>query len=113
MANLTWIHLFVLIFAAFRLTHLVVYDKITAFLRKPFIETTMDYDENGNAQEIAKIKGTGFRHWMGTLLSCHWCTGVWCAILVVLVDLYAPVAFPLLVILAVAGAAAVMETLIP
>lgn len=99
--HLGWFDLVILILASFRLTHLIVFDSITEFIRKPFL------DESG--QEII-IKGTGIRHFMGKLLSCYWCTGIWSSILVVLLYVYVPVTYPVFLILAVAGAAAFIES---
>ncbi len=28
-------------------------------------------------QRLQKVKGKGLRKWIGELLSCYWCTGVW------------------------------------
>jgi hypothetical protein len=111
--KISWIHLFVLILATFRLTHLIVYDKITAFIRRPFIEASGELDENGGPRQTIYIKGSGLKHWIGSLLSCHWCAGIWCSIIVILVYMYLPAAFPALIILAVAGAAALIESHVP
>ena len=77
MDKISWIELVILCLAAFRLTHLLVFDKITAFIRKPFIEIYTDENENGEQEQLLRIKGTGLRYWIGSLLSCHWCTGIW------------------------------------
>lgn len=110
MLGITWISLVVLILASFRLTRLIIYDKITAFLRKPFIETTYELDKNGEFEEVLKVKGTGLRYWIGSLLSCYWCTGIWTTIAIILLYAFVPASHIVLVILAVAGAAALIES---
>lgn len=35
--ELTWMALIMLVLASYRLTHLIVFDKITEFIRKPFL----------------------------------------------------------------------------
>lgn len=110
MADLSWLDLAVLILASFRLTHLIVFDEITSFLREPFFSVTYEVDSAGQVIQHTQFKGNGLRKWVGKLLSCHWCVGIWSALLLVALYLYVPTAYPLLLVLAVAGAAAVIET---
>lgn len=110
MKEITWIHLFILVLASFRLTHLIVFDEVTSFLRKPFLTVTYESDESGQIVRQVDIKGTGLRYWIGLLLSCHWCVGIWSSVIIVALYLYVPVIFPILVVLAIAGAAAVIES---
>lgn len=100
----------VLVLASFRLTHLIVFDEITSCLRKPFLTVVYEPDESGQIVRQVDIKGTGFRYWIGLLLSCHWCVGIWSSAVIVVLYLYVPIAFPLLLVLAVAGAAAAIES---
>ncbi|MFO7264206.1 MAG: DUF1360 domain-containing protein [Bacillota bacterium] len=108
--ELTWLELVVLVLASFRLTRLIVYDEITAFLRDPFFTVTYEDDGTGRVVRHVHLKGTGLRQWLGTLLSCHWCVGIWSSALVVALHWLVPATFPLLCVLAVAGAAAFLET---
>jgi hypothetical protein len=108
--TISWIHLTILALASFRLTHLLVYDDITSFLRKPFLSVTYTTDQNGAISQQIEIKGKGLRYGIGSVLSCHWCTGMWSSIAVVALYVYAQVLFPLLIILAIAGIAAIIET---
>lgn len=110
MIHLTWLELVILVLASFRLTRLIVYDEITSFLREPFF--TVAYEDDGTGQVVRHVhlKGSGLRQWMGSLLSCHWCVGIWSSATVVGIHLLVPAAFPVLLILAVGGAAAVVET---
>nr|WP_091836188.1 DUF1360 domain-containing protein [Marininema halotolerans] len=110
MENLSWMHFSILILASFRLTHLIVYDEITSFLRNPFLTVTMEPDGNGGWVRKVDIKGTGFRGWMGKLLSCHWCVGIWSTLILVIMFYQLPYSFPFILVLAIAGAAAVVQT---
>ena len=110
MIELNWLELLILALASFRLTHLIVYDDIMEFLRNPFISVSYTTDDQGTIIRETSIQGTGIRYWIGTLLSCHWCTGIWCAMAVVAVYYYIPVLNPILVMLSVAGIAALIES---
>lgn len=110
MLTISWIHLTILALASFRLTHLIVYDDITAFLRTPFLSVSHTTDQNGAITQQVEIKGTGLHYWIGSMLSCHWCTGIWSSIAVVALYVYVQFLFPLLILLAIAGIAAIIET---
>jgi hypothetical protein len=110
MFSISWMHLVVLILASFRLTHLIVFDEITSFIREPFLSVTYEPDASGQLVRQIEIKGSGIRYWIGLLLSCHWCVGIWSSLAVFLVYDFLPQAFPLLLILAIAGAAAIIES---
>lgn len=86
--NHGWFELLLLALAAFRLTHLVVFDKITEPMRKPF-------------------EGRPF---LGTLVTCYWCAGIWISGGLVAGQFLWPALFRWVVgILAVAGAQALIE----
>lgn len=108
--HISWIHLVILTLASFRLTHLIVFDEITSFIRKPFLAVSFEPDESGQIVRKVDIKGTGLRHQIGLLLSCHWCVGIWSSVAIVALYTSYPITFPLFVILAIAGAAAVIES---
>ena len=110
MIAIEWIDLVILVLASYRLTRLIVFDEITSFIRSPFL--TVSYKENDAGQliESVEFKGDGFRNWVGRLLSCYWCVGIWSSLGVVLLYIYLPSFFPLLLILAVAGAAAFIQS---
>ncbi|MGG3479648.1 DUF1360 domain-containing protein [Peribacillus frigoritolerans] len=110
MLVIEWLDFFILIMATFRLTHLIVFDEITSFIRKPFLTATIQENASGQLEEIIEIKGSGLRHFIGSLLSCYWCVGFWCSLISVLTYYYFPAAFPILLVLAVAGAAAFIES---
>lgn len=99
--------------ASFRLTRLLVFDNITEFLRRPFHRIVEETLPDGTVEEYMEIKGTGLRKWIGELLSCHWCTGVWSAIFLYVIYRYNyELAEPLIFILAIAGFAAIVETVV-
>jgi hypothetical protein len=110
MFAISWIHLLILMIASFRLTHLLIYDEITSFLRKPFITVTYEESSSGHIVQQIHIKGTGWRYGVGLFLSCHWCVGIWSSFIVVGLYEFLPSTFPLLLVLAVAGAASVLES---
>ena len=102
-----------LIFASFRLTRLIVFDKITEFIRKPFLEWEEEENEEGVISAYLVIKGTGIRAWIGMLLSCYWCTGIWCSLFLYSFYLLVPsISTPFILILAIAGASGIIETLV-
>ncbi|WP_415761303.1 DUF1360 domain-containing protein [Priestia megaterium] len=108
---MTWIYLTLFVFATFRLTRLIVFDKITAFIRKPFHKIVEDQDEEGNRITYLEIKGKGLRRWIGELLSCYWCTGIWCAVGIYFSYVAVPdIAIPIITILAIAGCAGIVES---
>lgn len=109
----SWFEFFLLSIASFRLTRLLVFDKITIFIRRPFIEEYEETESDGSISTYFKIKGSGLRSWMGELLSCYWCTGIWCAAFLYIGWLFLPHLFkPVIIILAIAGTAAIIETVI-
>lgn len=110
--DISWLMLFILILASFRLTRLVVHDKITSFLRRPFIDE-ITLEENGMPVTYTKIKGSGLQYFIGELLSCTWCSGIWCTALLLLIYVFFPhVGEFIILLLAIAGAAGVIETIV-
>ena len=102
--------LFVLSLASFRMTRLIVYDQITLFIRKPFfIEEEME--EDGEVYYVPYPRG--IRGWIGSLLNCYWCTGMWVTILLYIV--YTCVlteTMHVILIFAIAGIAAIIESIV-
>ncbi|MEC1622784.1 DUF1360 domain-containing protein [Bacillus mojavensis] len=106
MEHLSWLTFFMLILASYRLTHLIVFDKITEFIRKPFMKKRRTVDANGHVNE-KNVPASNF----GYMLNCYWCAGVWCAILIGLGYLFLPdIAVPVIFILSIAGAQAILES---
>ncbi|MDQ0230644.1 DUF1360 domain-containing protein [Metabacillus malikii] len=110
---MTWLSFIIFAFASFRLTRLIVYDKITSFIRAPFHKEIEEVNEQGEVDVYIEMKGTGLRAWIGELLSCYWCTGVWSAAFLYGLWLVWPQGTEvLMMILAIAGIAGVIETLV-
>jgi hypothetical protein len=66
--------------ATFRITRLIVYDKITEPLRRPFFTEVEEVNDDGSIDIYIRPKDKGIRRWVGELFSCHWCTGIWVSI---------------------------------
>ncbi len=81
--------------ATFRLIRLVSYDVMTSFLREP-----LRYFPQGT------FLGT-----LSSLVNCPWCTGVWLSALVVFAYFATPLSWYVILILAVAGVASLLQLL--
>lgn len=77
---------FMLTLATFRITRLLVHDLVMDFVRDQFADATY-----------------GLRLSMHDLLDCPWCTGAWVALFVGFAYFAIPLAWPLILIMAVAG----------
>jgi Protein of unknown function (DUF1360) len=86
---------FLMAFAIFRLVRLFSYDVITKFLR----------------DALTKAPAHSFFGTMSTLISCPWCTGLWFAFFVVFFYFATPLAWPIILILALAGIASLFQVL--
>lgn len=110
---MTLFNFFLFSLASFRLTRLVVFDDITFFLRKPFHEEFKETLEDGSSSTYILIKGTGIRKWIGELMSCYWCMGIWCTAILYSSWIVWPLWMePIIMILAIAGSAAIIETIV-
>jgi hypothetical protein len=107
MKDITWMTYIMLILASYRLTHLIVFDKITEFIRKPFMKKVEVKTEDGVVvKEVPKSM-------FGYLLNCYWCAGIWSAIFLGGFYLWMPrYAIFLIFILSIAGAQAIIETFV-
>ena len=113
MISLSFYELLLISMATFRLTHLFVFDKITEFIRRPFHEVQEELQVDGTVVEYINIKGKGIRKFVGELLSCYWCTGIWTAAFLFLGYMFcSAVFFWIITILAIAGLAAIIEAVI-
>lgn len=111
--NMNFFTFLLLSLAVFRLTRLIVFDKITEFLRSPFFDEIEEVNENGEVEIYYIPKKSGWRHFFGELLSCYWCTGIWAAAGIIGVYFLLPdIAYVIILILAVAGIAAILETIV-
>ncbi|GGF15280.1 sporulation protein YjcA [Halobacillus andaensis] len=89
----TGLELFLIIFATFRVTKLIVQDVIFEPLRAPFFTIVQE-----GTEEWLEPKGV-----IGELVSCQWCVGVWASLFVIFLHLYVPYSELFILILAVAG----------
>ncbi|WP_042455347.1 DUF1360 domain-containing protein [Neobacillus dielmonensis] len=107
------LNLLILSLASFRLTRLVVYDKITEFIRAPFFDEIEEENEEGEREIFYIPKKVGIQHFFGELLSCYWCTGIWTTGAIIFFHYQFPSwSGPVILILAVAGMAAILETIV-
>jgi len=70
-----------IILASFRLTRLVVYDKITRFFRELFVKKKESVRDGVTVVEITPHT-QGFLGTFYDLLHCPWCVGMWSALVV-------------------------------
>jgi hypothetical protein len=102
--DLSWMTFIMIILASYRLTHLIVFDKIAEPLRNIFLK-----EKETKNHEIKKVP----KSLIGYLLTCYWCTGVWSAIFLGLMHLFLPsIAKYIIFILAIAGGQAILETFV-
>jgi hypothetical protein len=111
--EITFLNLLILALASFRLTRLIVFDKISEFIRVPFFDEMEEENEDGVIEVYYIPKKTGVKRFFGELLSCYWCTGIWVSTFIVVADKWCPTyASPIILILAVAGMASTLEAII-
>jgi uncharacterized membrane protein YccF (DUF307 family) len=107
MEELSWMTYIMLILASYRLTHLIVFDKITEFIRKPFMKKIEVHTEHGT--EMKSVPKSMF----GYLLNCYWCAGIWSAILLGGAYLLLPdITIVVVLILSIAGAQCILESFV-
>jgi hypothetical protein len=97
-----------LILASYRFTHLIVFDKITESIRRPFMKKVEVKTENGevHTKEVPKSL-------FGYLLKCYWCAGVWSAIILGGAYLIFPkITFIFIFIFSIAGGQSIIETFV-
>jgi Protein of unknown function (DUF1360) len=111
--EITLLNLLILSLACFRLTRLFVFDKITEFIREPFFKEIKEKNEYGEIEVYYVPKEKGLKKFIGELLSCYWCTGIWASAGIVgLALLFPNWSFPFILILAVAGLASILESIV-
>jgi hypothetical protein len=111
--NIDLLTFIVLGLACFRLTRLIVFDKITESLRQPFFDEIAEENEDGAVEVYYLPKSTPIKKFIGELLSCYWCTGVWISAAVITGYFFLPALFvPIILVFAVAGLAAILESVV-
>lgn len=78
--RLGWLDLVLLVFATYRMGHLIAYDLVTEPLRQFFTVTVPD---STGAGESVEPRGEGVRRALGQLVSCPICSGTWAAAVMV------------------------------
>jgi len=73
--------------ATHKLSRIVAKDRITGIIRAPFLSYKRSAGE-GEVEE--EPRGRGFQRGIGTLLSCPYCMGPWCAAALAFGMLFAP-----------------------
>ena len=90
--------------ASFRIVRAIVYDKMFAFLREQF------YDVTEYKWKVVLVKPeSGPRRTLADLFTCPWCIGVWAVFMVSFFYMLTPYAFYPTLILALSGAASVLQ----
>ncbi|MFG6115609.1 DUF1360 domain-containing protein [Halobacillus sp. MO56] len=107
--GITWMELVLLTLACFRLTRLLVDDTITDWLRAPFHHYIEEIDQEGNVETFIEVKGTGIQAFIGELLSCHWCTGIWASGILLAGWVFIPYFDWVILLLGIAGASAILR----
>ncbi|MFD1017885.1 DUF1360 domain-containing protein [Thalassobacillus hwangdonensis] len=107
--GISWLELVMFSFASFRLTRLLVDDTIMDWFRSPFHHYVEAKDENGETEWLLEVKGTGLRAFIGELLSCHWCTGIWSTAILLAGWLFIPYFEWIILLLAISGTAAIIR----
>ncbi len=99
--------------ASFRLTRLLTIDQVTEFLRGPFV-IEKSYRTRFGVFKVDQIpRGEGLRKHIGQIISCYWCLGMWVSgFLVVLYYLFWSLVYPIVLVLAIAGFQAILESMI-
>ena len=95
--NLKLFDFVVISLAAYRLTRLLVYDKVLNFLRDFIIKSK---------SEAGFVKSTQY------FLTCPWCAGIWMTLLIVVLYLYFPAGRLFVNILAISGVASFIHIVI-
>ena len=94
--------------ASFRITRLVVYDKITRWFRELFADTR-EFEEDGVVYVEVRPSGSGFRHTIHDLLGCPWCIGFWSSLVICFCYFVFSWAWFVVLFLAVAGAGSFIQ----
>ncbi len=81
--------------AIFRLIRLVSYDAVTEFIRAP----------------LSRTRAGTFLGTFSSLVNCPWCAGLWLSAFVVFFYYASPLAWPFILILALAGVASFIQIL--
>ena len=99
-----------MILASFRITRLLVYDKITRWFRELFVTRRTVLIQGEEHSELIPYPN-GLLRTMHDLLGCPWCVGFWSSLIVVFCYFLFPWAWLMILFLAIAGASSVIQML--
>jgi len=97
-------------FAAFRVTRLIVYDKITRWFRELFVNK-VEFERDGQTWVELVAPKSGFFGTLHDLLGCPWCISFWSAIGIAFCYFMFPWAWFVIFFLALAGAGSLIQLL--
>lgn len=97
-----------LILASFRITRLVVYDKITRFFRELFMDIRIE-EVDGIKTVVLTPAIRGIRGTLYDLLMCPWCIGIWSALIVTFCYFLFSWAWVVIFILAISGVSTLIQ----
>ena len=98
-----------IILAAFRITRLFVYDKITRFVRDFFTVSEEKYTEEGVTYFEKKEPMQGPKRTAYDLLTCPWCFSVWASVVLVFFYFVTPISWIVICMLAISGVASFIQ----
>jgi|GEM_PF-182550 len=90
--------------AVFRITRLIVYDKITRFIRDFLLASREFVGADGLVYIERRPRKKGPLRTISDLINCPWCTGMWVTLFVVFFYYTSPHAWYIIVLFAIAGA---------
>lgn len=97
-----------MVLAAFRMTRLVVYDKVSRFFREWFLDSR-EIEQDGKTVIELTVPEAGMRRTLHDLVDCPWCIGMWSALIITLSYFIFPWAWFVILFLAVAGASSFIQ----
>lgn len=96
--------------ATYRLSRLISYDKVTSWIRLPFVQEGEGPVQPEEVQEAPR--GQGLRLAVAELITCSWCSGTWIALFSFFgLKLLPGLARPFLTIAAISGAEQLLDAL--
>lgn len=101
----------IMILSAYRITHLVVFDKVFEPIRNLFVRRHYLAHEYGGFHVFFELQGGKVRRFIGQIMNCFWCAGVWVSAVVVALYVFGPTWITWVYIaLAAAGVIGIIET---
>lgn len=107
--SVTVFEFIILALAIFRLIRLASYDSIAQFARDVFTDTTWEEQKDGTFLVTRTKPKSGFRRKCYELFVCPWCIGVWLSGAVVFFFFLTEIAWPFILLLALAGVASLFQ----